>query len=223
MRYFTALILLFAISGCSSLRWTRYLDSNSNSEWKVNRGLHVSRNMDFEQESWQYQAFENLIKIQPVPLRSYTITMGPAYLPVVPFFQFIILADLIRTDEEHLTLELSVKSSNRSSFIDLRKIKASIIESDKIDSEILIDADSSSIIQWEPLDLKSTDSKKYLIPLSEKPYIFRVRFFSPINITEKVKIIINGLNSNGIDLDIPELFLFYKGKLYYSALEFPAV
>ena len=212
--------VIICISGCSFTRLATYMDVDNNQEWKMKQGVSVLRDSDFKQASWQYEAEDISINVQPIPLKQYTLTFGPAYLPIIPFYQFHLLFDLFYPTKETLSLEITVKNKNGNKFLDLRKIDAVVIDSNNINSKVYIDKDSSSIIDWEPIDFNSGDTLHSIIQLSEKAFTFQLRFSDCITETENIKIRIQGISSKEKYLFIPELYLLRKSKFHFDNLKF---
>ena len=186
------------------------MDNQKNNEWHISAGEYISRHSDFMQSGFQYNDKDISIKIMPEPLRAYTITLGPPYIPIVPFLPIYLFPD-----RNELICDVSISSLNNNSFIDLSKIKLSINGFINEYPKVLIDKDTTEYFDWEVINIYSPDSSQYVINISQKKLAFKIKSNANINHIDSISIIIEGININNRNIKIPELLLIRKGKFYY--------
>jgi hypothetical protein len=221
-KFYIIILFLFSNINCSILSWARYIESDDDTDWSTGIGHEVTRDSDFEQKSYYYKKEGISINIQP-DARLFALTMGPAYLPIIPVFQFYLIFDFFSPRNNFLyEVEGSILTDNIDYNIDVKQINASILGRGNSTYILLYEVrktvgiDSSKIIYWLPINY--TDSSNHVFQLSKVPFNFKIIFNTQESHFDSILISIKGISNKNINVNLPDLILIRKGKFHFDEL-----
>jgi hypothetical protein len=212
MKQLLLILICLTITGCSSLNWVRYADSVENTKWQPHEGMQISRGVRFVQPSFRYEKDGMICKVYPKANGVYPITVGPPFLPIIPF-----IPQYLFPREDYFELEIELTDSSENKEIDLRMVRLITLDDEANDEPtIYIERDSLTFIQWRLVSPLSSESEQYVIHLSRKPVCLRVMLNSAKS-ADSVSLQLYGIISGRDSIAIPELTLERKGKFWYEA------
>jgi hypothetical protein len=205
------------IQGCSQLLWIKYLEPDTPGQWQASGVMFPQRrSVQFGQPCYAYRESSFTVRVCPELLSDFLISLGPPYIPIVPF-----VPQYLFSPERPFVLELSIADSSNNSMFDPRQVAVRLDSTRFLSpTEIRIERiDSLRRIHWEAISPSPLDTSVGFIPISS--FRTRVRCVFDIFPSEfdSLAISVRRLTrTSGSTLPIPELRLVRKGRLLYESM-----
>lgn len=208
---------IFLLQGCSQLLWMKYLEPTSSDQWYESGGtIPERRSVSFRQPGYAYQRDSLTVGICPEVLDDFLISMGPPFVPLIPFIpQYIMRA------ERKLVLQVTLTDFSEKSLYDLRGIAVVLDRTQRIppvQCEIE-QIDSLRHISWKRVNTFSRDSLGFNLKISANRTRVRYMFDVVPSEYDSLVILIKGIRTiNNEFFQIPDLKLIRKGRFLYESV-----